>query len=85
MKLDVITDGKTTCIREASGTPADIMAMACCIMSSVAGALSHEKDCPVPKAVFLRDMGSAIVAMAATQDQRKSAAADLLKDLEVRL
>ena len=85
MKLDVIADGKTTCIREASGTPSEIMAMACGILNCVAGALSHEKDCPISKADFLRAMGCSVIAMAATQYPRKSAAADLLEDLEAHL
>lgn len=85
MKLDIITDGKTACIREASGTPAEIMVMACSILDSVADAISREPDCPIPKASLLRYMGSAVVAMAATQNSRKSAAADLLEDLEARL
>lgn len=85
MKLDVITDGKTTIIREASGTTADIMAMACNILNCVAGAISHEKGCPIPKADLLRAMGCSVIAMAATQNPRKSAAADLLEDLEAHL
>lgn len=85
MKLDIITDGKTACIREASGTPAEIMAMACSILDSIAGAISHENGCPIPKADLLRAMGCSVIAMAATQNPRKSAAADLFEDLEARL
>lgn len=85
MKLDVIVDGKTTCIREASGTPAELMAMACGILGSLADAISLEADCPIPKAYLLRVMGRAVIAMAATQNPRKSAAADLLEDLEAHL
>lgn len=85
MKLDVIVDGDTTCIREASGTTADIMAMACNILNCVAGAISHEKGCPIPKADLLRAMGCTVIAMAATQNPRKSAVADLLEDLEAHL
>ena len=85
MKLDVIVDGKTTCIREASGTTAEIMDMACNILNCVAGAISNEKGCRIPKADLLRAMGCSVITMAANQNPRKSAAADLLEDLEARL
>ena len=85
MKLDIIADGETICIREASGTPAELMAMACSILDSVADAISREKDFPIPKAGLLWAMGRAVIAMDATQNPRKSAAADLLEDLEAHL
>ena len=74
MKLDILIDGETTNILEASGTPSEIMAMACCSLDSIAELISSEST--ISKAYLLNVMGQSVLMIADAHNLRESAAAD---------